>query len=418
MQSKRTIFFLILFVFGILIPFKGKHTFAQWYNIFQSEEKKELSNQLVFWQFWDQKWLEPALQKFQQQNPEITIKLERLTWTEGLNKIITSMAANQAPDIIEIGSTWVGGLSSDGGLKPIQIGELKNKLVNWEPARFKGKYYAVPWTVSTGAIYYNKNLLKRAKITTFPKDWNELFAASKKINELESGISGYGIKTGIYSTWQKFLPYAWSNGARLLTEKGTGVNSESFREAVSFYKKLRPFSLYDDNDVVRKAFQDGNLGFIMEEPGQIQKFKKESPTLIFGVEKLPVSPNTGKSVNFSGGQMLAITKNSKKVKQAEKFIKFLVQIQNTKLITSRVTTLFPAHKSAKLDDFYQKEHPELLVFLETLETATAPLGHPKWIEIQEVFSENLERVMYEKASVEEAMKKAEDEINEILYEVD
>ena len=374
------------------------------------------ATEIRFWQFWDPEWINPLIEKFEKENPNIKVSLERLTWTDGFNKIVTALSANQAPDVIEIGSTWVAGLSLDGGLKPIEPKSLRNKLANWEPAYFKGRYYAVPWTLSTGALFYNKDLLKKAGFKTPPKNWKQLLKQSQAVHKMGKYIYGYGLKTGAYTTWQKFLPYAWSNGAKIINPdwKSTGVNSKAFKEAVSFYNELKEVSLFDENLVVRKQFQEGKVGFMIEEPGQINKFKKESPNLNFAVIQLPKAP-TGKSINFAGAQMLAITKNTKNKAAAEKFIRFLVEAENSKAITRRITTLFPADKQGTQDDFYTKEHPELLVFLETLKTATSPQAHPRWIEIQEVFSEQLERVLFGK-NVDRAMKKAEKEILEILNE--
>ncbi|MGK0289839.1 MAG: ABC-type sugar transport system permease subunit [bacterium] len=371
---------------------------------------------LKVWQFWPEKWLEPAIKQFEKQHPNVKVKVERLTWSDGFNKIITSMAANQAPDVIELGSTWVAGLSAGGGLKNIQVSpSLKKSLVNWEPATVFGKIYAVPWTVSTTAVFYNKELLKKAGIQTPPKTWNELLIASKKIHALDKSIYGYGLKTGSYTTWQKFLPFAWSNGGRIIQKdlKTSGMNSPAFIESIQFYKKLQAVGLYDDNLAIRKAFKDGKIGFMMEGPGQIKVFKKESPDLKFGVIPLPVAP-TGKSIAFMGGQMLAITKNTTNQKMAEKLIQFLTQPETTKYITSQITTLFPAHKNAIHDDFYQKEHPELLVFLKTIQTATAPFTHPKWIYIQEIFSEQLDRVMYNKSNIKDAVQEGKRRIEKIL----
>ena len=372
--------------------------------------------EIKFWQFWDPEWIKPLIEKFEKENPNIKVSLERLTWTDGFNKIITSLSANQAPDVIEIGSTWVAGLSLDGGLKPIDPKDLRKKLANWESAYFKGKYYAVPWTLSTGALFYNKDLLRKAGYKSPPKNWAQLLQQSKAIHRIGKDVYGYGLKTGAYTTWQKFLPYAWSNGARIINPdwKSTDVNSKAFKEAVVFYNNLRKVGLFDENLVVRKQFQEGKVGFMIEEPGQINKFKKEAPNLNFAVIQLPKSP-AGKSINFAGAQMLAITKNTKNKAAAEKFIRFLVKAENSKVITRRITTLFPADKKGTQDDFYTKEHPELLVFLETLKTATSPQAHPRWIDIQEIFTEQLERVLFGK-KVDRAMKKAEKEILEILNE--
>lgn len=371
---------------------------------------------ISFWQFWDEDWIKPIITAFEKENPDIQVQLERLTWSDGQNKVITALAANQAPDVIEIGSTWVAGFSNDGGLKDIQPRDLLQKLSNWKPAYYKGKYYAIPWTLSTQGLFYNKTLLQQAGFQNPPKNWDELLKQSKAIHQLGKNIYGYGLKTGTYTTWQKFLPFAWSNGARLINEdwQTTGVASKPFREAVNFYNHLKKFSLFDENIVVRKQFGEGKVGFMIEEPGTIKTLKKEFSQLQFAVSALPAAP-TGKSLNFAGAQMLAITKNTKNQAAAEKLIRFLVRAENAKAITERNTTLFPADKQSINTDFYQKKNPELLVFLETLKTATSPQAHPRWVEIQEVFSEQLERILYGK-DLEQGLKKAKKEIEFLLAE--
>ncbi len=372
--------------------------------------------ELKFWQFWSEDWIKPVIEKFEAENPDIRVVLERLTWADGFNKIVTAFAANQAPDVIEVGSTWIAGFSQDGGLKAIEPKDLLRSLSNWEPTYYQGKYYGVPWTLSTGALFYNKDLLAKAGFSAPPKNWDELLKQSKAIQNLSKDIYGYGLKTGAYTTWQKFLPFAWSNGAKLIHSdwKTTGVNSKPFFEAVQFYNLLKQYSLFDENIVVRKQFQSGKLGFMLEEPGQIVRFHKESPSLNFAVTPLPVAP-TGKSVNFAGAQVLAITKNTKNQELAEKLIRFLVRPENTKVITERITTLFPSDKKAVHSDFYQKEHPELLVFLETLKTATSPQAHPRWIEIQEILTEQLERILFGE-NINKALQTAEKRIQFILNE--
>lgn len=374
------------------------------------------TKEIKFWQFWNEEWLQDLVVEFETQNPDIKVSIERLTWANGFNKIITALAANQAPDIIEVGSTWIASLSLDGGLMPIEPGKLLDRLANWEPAYFNKKYYAIPWTLSTGALFYNEDLLKKSGFQQPPKNWKELLEQSKAIHELNKDIYGYGLKTGSYTTWQKFLPYAWSNGVRIIKSdwKTTEVNTPAFKEAVSFYANLRNYSIFDENIAVRKHFQNGKVGFMIEEPGQIKKFRKESPNLNFKVIKLPQAP-TGKSINFAGAQMLAITKNTKNYSAALKWIKFLTEVKNTKVITKRITTLFPADKNSFNDPFYREENPELLVFLETLKTATSPQAHPRWIDIQEAFSEQLEEVLFGK-DVSSAMMQAEKDIQLILSE--
>jgi len=366
---------------------------------------------LKFWQFWPEDWLRPELSRFEAETG-IHVEVERLTWGDGLNKIITALAAGEGPDVIEIGSTWVAGFSQ--GLAPLEPGSLKKQLLGWAPALYQGKTYAYPWTLSTGALYVNVDLLQQASVPV-PKDWQGLLKASTEVHALGPEIYGYGVKTGSYSTWQKFLPFAWSNQARLLNSQGKiGISAPKFIEAVSYYKQLRDVGLFDDNQVVRKFFQTGRLGFMLDEPGQVERLRKSHPELKFIVIKLPGPQIDQSSVAFLGGQMLAIPKSSKNFDAAHQLVQFLVQPEASSAITSRITTLFPAKKGASQLPFYKQEHPELLVFLNSLEHSTAPPAHPKWVQVQEVFSEALERVLYGLDSPEDAMKTAQVEIEQLI----
>jgi len=384
--------------------------------IFSPLSSLQATETIHFWQFWPEKWIQPEIERFEKETG-IKVSLQRLTWSNGLNKIITALAADQAPDVIEIGSTWVAGFSEGGGLKTLDPGTLKESLAMWKPAYYKGKTHAVPWTLSTGAIFYNKTLLHQAGFTSPPGDWEELLLMSQKIFSLDPKVYGYGLKTGSFTTWQKFLPFVWSNGGSLLDLNGERALSTQpeFLQALHYYKKLRQYSLFDENLAVRKAFQEGRVGFMVEEPGTIQRFRKESPELSFGIVSLPKAP-TGKSISFAGAQMLAITKNTTNYKAAEQLIHFLVQPDVVKAITHRITTLFPSHKNAIDDPFYQEEHPELLLFLQILKDASSPIAHPQWLEIQEIFSEQLERVMYNLQSPEKAMAQAKRDIDELIKE--
>lgn len=346
---------------------------------------------LHFWQFWPQEWLAPELAKFEAETG-ITVQVERLTWGDGLNKILTAMAAGQSPDVMEIGSTWVAGFSS--GLSPLEPGPLASQLNGWDPAAYQGRFYAVPWTLSTNALFVNLDLLEQAK-AELPLDWAGLLDAATKVQGLGGQVRGYGVKTGTYTTSQTFLPFVWSKGTRLLKPQGgTGLLDPAFREALEFYLKLKQVGLFDENPVVRKAFLEGKVGMMLEEPGQVERFKRENPKLRFAVVPLPPPERGGQSIAFGGGQMLAVAKGSASQAEAEQLVRFLVRPEVTAAITSRITTLFPAHKDAAASDFYRNEHPELLVFLQILQQSTAPPSHPRWVEIQEVFSQGLERVMY------------------------
>lgn len=359
--------------------------------------------ELSFWQFWSQEWIQPSIDKFESDNPGCKIKVERLTWSNGREKLITAMAANSAPDVMEIGSTWAPDFMASGGL--LEIGDTKSNNFNLnalDSGTYRGKIYGLPWTIAVTGFYYNKDLLKQAGFSDPPKDWDELILQSEAINNLASDIKGFSIKMGAEVTWQRFLPFVWSNGADMVDQSGNiQVTSINFIEALSFYNRLKKSSFNDTNLATRKLFQQGKLGFIIEDAGQQARFIKNNPDLNFGVTSLPKSPRTGYHKVFSGAQILIISKNTANPILAKKFVNFLVKLENAKLLTDRLTTLFPADKDGINDDFY-KQRPELAIFLAELKHARAPLVNPLWPDMQRALVLNVEKVIYGRLTPQQA----------------
>ena len=54
------------------------------------------ATEIRFWQFWDPEWINPLIEKFEKENPNIKVSLERLTWTDGFNKIVTALSGKIA----------------------------------------------------------------------------------------------------------------------------------------------------------------------------------------------------------------------------------------------------------------------------------------------------------------------------------
>ena len=107
--------------------------------------------ELVFWNFWDTELIAPVIEKFEAENPGVKIRNEQLTWNNGLDKIIVSMANNRAPDICEMGSTWMGKFMSEGALLDVtdKFSDLKDKYLMWEPVQMNGRLYGMPWYKSS-----------------------------------------------------------------------------------------------------------------------------------------------------------------------------------------------------------------------------------------------------------------------------
>src|SRR3989338_2496156 len=133
---------------------------------------------LHFWEFSvGEELMRFLLDKFQKENPDIEIKLQQLSWDYGFDKIVLSIAANNAPDICELGTDWVSKFSSSGVLLDVtdEMKAIKDEYLLWESVTYKDRLYGAPWLAGTRVLFYNRDLFFRAGLNPdrAPATWDE-----------------------------------------------------------------------------------------------------------------------------------------------------------------------------------------------------------------------------------------------------
>ena len=62
---------------------------------------------------------EAIAKEFEKTHPDVKIQMEFVGWGELWNKIITSIGAGAAPDVMYIGSRWIPALADMGAIIPL-----------------------------------------------------------------------------------------------------------------------------------------------------------------------------------------------------------------------------------------------------------------------------------------------------------
>jgi len=350
-------------------------------------------------------------------HPDVEIEYQQLSWSNGFDKIVTAIAAGKAPDVMELGSTWMAQFIENKTIAPIDITAIKDEYSGWNGATGPdGNVYGYPWFGATNILYINADLAKQAGIDKCPATWSELKADSEAIDALSPGVRGFSIKIGgRYTTWQKFMPFAWSDGARVVSAdwKEALVPFDRFVEALEYYNSLKKSSLVGTQDEVRQAFYLGRVGIIMDGPGL--NLKKNAPKLNYFVCLLPKPdrPDT-KSVGFSGADYIVVTSQSKQKTLATELAQ---DISQGNLISNHIKTLLPFYKpdlTALMSKY--PDDPELKVYVEQMKNATSPAPHPRWVDLQEILTGAIESTILGRGSAEDNLAKAKKEMDSILAE--
>ncbi len=375
--------------------------------------------------FWElsvgEELMRSLLNKFERQHPGVKVRFQQLSWDYGLDKIITAIAAGNAPDLCELGTDWVPQFSSTGVLRDVTeaVAPVRDQFFLWEPVTYRDRVYGVPWLAGTRVLFYNRDLFAQAGLHPDrpPATWEELRRAAQAVDALSPEIYGFGIHVAEpYAPWQEFLPLAWGNEGQILDESWSRclLDQPPVVEALKFYRSLKPYSLVERQPQVNQLFAEGKVGVQISGSWNFALIPRMNPTLNFGVGLLPrPSATHGTAASFAGGEMLVILKNCKHPEEALALILFLVQEEQAMAIVEAQRNIVPTVKSAIQHPYY-RTHPEQKVVFEQVRTAVAPPAHPAWVKMQERITRTLEEVILNDRDPAEALQETTRAIDRIL----
>ncbi len=123
-------------------------------------------------------------------NPNVLdISYKKLSPDTYKKELVEALASGQGPDIFLIQNTWLSGFQDKiTPVTPDILTEQKfrSDFVDVAAADFvdQGKIYAVPLSVDTLGLYYNKDLFNQAGITAPPATWNDFVEDVKKLTKV------------------------------------------------------------------------------------------------------------------------------------------------------------------------------------------------------------------------------------------
>lgn len=372
----------------------------------------------VFWQFQPPDVMEEIISDFNKDNPGDSVWMETLTWQSGFEKIVMAFSAANPPDLLELGSTWLGKFADQGLLEDLTdlTSDLTDSLALWELATYKGRRYGIPWLIGSRVLFYNRDLMRRAGLDPNrpPETWAELLDYASRIHKPEEGIYGFGMNAGErYVLYKKFMPFAWSNGGDILSQDFSRciINSPENLEALEFYLSLKPFSILERQEMIDELFKQGRVGMMISGGWNLERIPKDSPTLDFGIAFVP-RPEGGKHISFAGAEILVIPKG-RNSKTALKLARYLISPDRALRVATKVRSVQPSHRSAIANKFYQ-ENPMDRILLEQCWSSKSPPCHPSWIEIEEIINSWLEKCLYGNLTPSEALESMEKEIDKVI----
>ncbi|MFF8958264.1 sugar ABC transporter substrate-binding protein [Streptomyces sp. NPDC014894] len=351
--------------------------------------------------------------EYQKKNSHVTVKVTPVGWDVAHQKLVSAAAAGTLPDVMQMGSTFMGEFAELGVLEPVDTKEFAKD--DFFPAAWEGnvvddKVYGVPWYVDARVLYYRTDLAEKAGVDKAPTTWAEMSELAAAYQDKAKTTWGISLQPYNLDAWQNWLPFFYSAGGELIKDGKPALDSEaavtSLTEYASYFEKgLAKKSVQPGYDVI-KDFGNDSVPMFLSGPWQTVNISENQPELKGKWAAAPLPKGTS-STSFAGGSSLVISKDSEHKAAAREFIKHLTDAEGQADWYKRTTDL-PANKAA-WDDGELAADPNLKTFRTQMESAKAIPALAKWAEIGSKIDAAIESVTQGKASPEEAAKKMQSE---------
>ena len=360
---------------------------------------------------------------FKTANPDITVKWEDVPWDAMQSKILTSISAKTAPDVVNLNPNFASQLAGKNAwldLSSKVSPDIQKQYLPkiWQANTLNNLSFGIPWYLTTRVTIYNQDLLKKAGITAPPATYEELAKVAKTIKD----------KTGKYAFFITFSPGDSGEvlesmvqmGVKLVDEQGkaafdTPEGLAAFKYWVDLYQQglLPPEVLTQGHRHGVELYQSGSTALLSSGAEFLKTIEKNAPTIAKASAAAPQI--TGKTGKKNVAVMnLVIPRDSKQADEALKFALFVTNADNQLAFTQQGGTL-PSNIEAieryiaKLDKESSGSSVEQARKVSASQLKDAEVLIPpmkNFNQLQKLIYENLQAAMLKQKTVEQAVKES------------
>ncbi|MDQ0688803.1 multiple sugar transport system substrate-binding protein [Streptomyces achromogenes] len=368
---------------------------------------------LVMWSMGDKadKDLQGLAKKFEQQNPDVTVQITAVPWDAAHEKLTTSIAGGNTPDLSLIGSTWMAEMAAMNGFQATPASFKSSAFFpgQWDTTKYKDTAYGVPFIADTSVIYYRSDITEKAGIKGAPADDWAGYLKDLKAIQATAGKQNAKLRNATqlqvgFNSWLFWLPMVWQQGGDIYDAdaKKFTFDTPAVAEALEYYSgifqdKLTP----NDKTDARQNIQNGLIGTVQQGASTGGDLHKNAPELDSKWQTMPL-PKATQAAGLAGGSDLAVFKDAKNADAAWKFVKFLTEPENLAAYGEASGNLPAAVGSWSEGELSQ--NTKMAAFETQLKVTKAPPAITTWQQVADAIDSELEKLAYGKATVADVQK--------------
>ena len=408
-------------------------------------QKKASNAQVVSLSVWgtdDAKVFDSLIAYYAQYNPAAKITYTQVDPADYENKLFYAFAEGTGPDVFEIGNRtlpkWQSVLAELPEAYTAQFGTLQ--LENDFPSVVQSDFttgatatttgiYALPLSIDTLAMFYNKDLFDSAGIATPPATWDDFEADVQKLRIIGSGgqitqaaAALGGSEASIPEASDILSLLMLQNGTQMVSSdltaaKFAGDSTSAGVSAFNFYLQFAnaasPYYTWSDamgNDI--QSFANKQTAIIFGYHDTLATLLAKAPFMNIGIAAVPQPTGATVSICYPKYNGLAVYKGSPSLFAAWQFILTLTTTANGENIYTDATGDPPALRSAIAADM---NNPDLSIF------AAQALTARSWYEVDDsaidgIFNTAIQSALNGSASTAQALEQAQSSVSDLMFQ--
>ncbi len=390
---------------------------------------------LQVWGLWqDSEDMKPVLDAFKDKTGVVVEYKKIASVATYERELLSALAEGRGPDVFVIHHTWID--SKRGLLAPAPNDVVDQRAVQDEFVDVvaqdvvrDGRVYALPTSVDTLALYYNKDIFNAARIAAPPKTWDDMHSVVEKITKvnrvgtIEQSALAAGTAANVNRASDILQLLMMQSGVPMVTGQQTADitgSSAAGKLALTFYtdfankaKKVYTWDLSQDFSI--DAFAEGETAMMFNYSYHLPTIAAKNPRLKLGtnfaIAPMPqiMGTSTDRNVDFAAYWPFGVSVSSAAPTMAWQFVQFMTSKEPSALINAAQQTP-PARKDSVLE---LQRDPVLGVFTEQALTAQS-WPRPDIVVVDSIFNTMIDSVVRGETTTDEALTRAQDQLSQAL----
>jgi multiple sugar transport system substrate-binding protein len=351
----------------------------------------------------------------------IKVDTEVVGWDVQQDRIRNAAVSSEGPDITQAGTTQVPFFAALQGFEDLsgRVGDVGGEAAYpdgvWTTTQVAGQdgIWAVPWFTEARAIYYRKDVLKKAGVSEDGAfaDWDAMTATLQAIKDKVPEIGGKPIQPfgspgkKAFDLVHHVMPFVWDAGGAELSDDNTSstIDSPEAAEGVSYFADLLQKGLYDksqlqrDGTQVENQFKGGRIAVWIGGPWTYASTARaddenwvEDARKNVGIAPMPGAPGGGDAFTFVGGSNLMMFKAAKNKDAAWEVMKFM-STDDFQTKYAELLGMFPSRNDPQ--QAIAEKDPGYKSWYEAIQQGRTYAPIPQWAQIENAYKAHFGNIL-------------------------